>query len=537
MSYYKDLREHLVALENNGKLVRIKREINKDTEIHPLVRLQFRGLPEEERKAFFFENVVDAKGHKYDGPVVVGALAASLDIYAIGLMCKPEEINEGWRQAQLNPIEPRIIDDGAVHEEIHIGDNLLEHGGLDEFPITISTPGYDPGPFFSAPYWVTKDPDSKVINIGTYRAHVKSPTRTGIMVGTRAQHIAIHLRKCHERAIPLEAAIVVGATPNIGYVSTTTLPYEVNEYAYAGGLAGEPVELVKCKTVDLEVPATAEIVVEGELSTIELEPEAPFGEYTGYMGLRGINSYFTVKCITHRKKPIWQAFISQFPPNESSKIKQVGIEGTFYKHVRDDLGISEITEVVSHESCGGQAMFVIKFKKASQSDIWLALESLSSFWGTRARAGRLFVAVDDDISARDADAVNWAIFTRAQPHRDMRIKRYPIGSLVDYSISDPNKTIRRGVHYVSQPESSHLLINATMKWPYPPIALPKREFMERAVEIWNEEGLPPLRLKEPWWGENLGCWTKEDEEFANLATQGEYCQIGDILAKRRQRLD
>ena len=137
MAYYKDFREYLNALEQKGKLTRIKREINKDTQLHPLVRLEFRGLPEEERTAFLFENVVDSRGHKYESPVAVAALAGSSQIYAIGMMCQHEEIAERIIQAELHPIEPKLVNDGPVQEEIHAGDNLLEHGGLEEFPIPI----------------------------------------------------------------------------------------------------------------------------------------------------------------------------------------------------------------------------------------------------------------------------------------------------------------------------------------------------------------------------------------------------------------
>ncbi len=105
-AYYKDFREHLNALEKRGKLVRISRDINKDTELMPLVRWQFRGLDERERKAFIFENVIDSKGRRYNMPVTVGTLAATTEIYAIGLMCEPEQIHERWTQAQLQPIEP-----------------------------------------------------------------------------------------------------------------------------------------------------------------------------------------------------------------------------------------------------------------------------------------------------------------------------------------------------------------------------------------------------------------------------------------------
>jgi UbiD family decarboxylase len=115
MAYYKDLREHVKTLETHGKLIRIKREINKDTELMPLVRCQFRGLPEKDRKAFLFEDVRDVKGKKYNAPVLVASHAASREVYAIGMKCRPDEIMEKWAQARRKPITPRVIDSGPVH--------------------------------------------------------------------------------------------------------------------------------------------------------------------------------------------------------------------------------------------------------------------------------------------------------------------------------------------------------------------------------------------------------------------------------------
>ena len=111
-------------------LVKIDEQINKDTELMPLVRWQFRGLSEEERRAFMFTNVIDAKGRKYDIPVVVGTLAASRQIYGFGLQCKPEEIVDRWNKAQSNPIPPKIVDDAPVHEVVYTGSSLMEKGGL-----------------------------------------------------------------------------------------------------------------------------------------------------------------------------------------------------------------------------------------------------------------------------------------------------------------------------------------------------------------------------------------------------------------------
>lgn len=195
MAYYKDLREHIKALESNNKLIRIGTLINKDTELMPLVRWQFRGLPEEEREAFLFENVTDAKGKKHDMPVLVASHAASRQVYAIGMMCQPDEIMEKWARAQLNPIEPKMVKDGPVHEVVHVGSSLLEHGGLDELPVPISTPGFDNAPYLTCANWVSKDPETGIRNVGNYRGMLKSKTRTGINCPP-SKHLRAHWDKC-----------------------------------------------------------------------------------------------------------------------------------------------------------------------------------------------------------------------------------------------------------------------------------------------------------------------------------------------------
>ncbi|HEX2385768.1 MAG TPA: UbiD family decarboxylase, partial [Candidatus Binatia bacterium] len=226
--YYRDVREHLKALEERGKLVRIKREINKDTELMPLVRWQFRGLDEEQRKAFLFENVTDTKGKKFTMPVTVGTLAASTEIYGIGLMCEPDEIFERWNQAQLHPIAPMVVESGPAQEVVRTGKDLLNGFGLDMIPVPISTPGFDNAPYLTSANWVTKDPDTGIYNIGNYRGQIKAPDRTGgLFLG---QHMGTHWKKCQANGIPLEAAIVIGVIPAIAYAATAKLPYDFDEY-------------------------------------------------------------------------------------------------------------------------------------------------------------------------------------------------------------------------------------------------------------------------------------------------------------------
>lgn len=525
---YQDLGHYISVLEKEGKLVRVKREINKDKELMPLVRWQFRGLPEEKRKGFLFENVTNGKGRVFGIPVAVATHAASRELYALAMECKPEQIYENWARVLSHPIDPVMVDKAPVQEEVHMGDDLEQHRGLEEFPIPISTPGYDPAPFLTAGCWVSKDPESGIRNLGTYRAHVKGLTRTGIQL---AQHIGIHLAKARAQRCPLEVAIVIGGPPSVALVSTAKVPYEMDELAVAGAIGGEPLPLAKCKTVDLEVPAGAEIVLEGTLSSDSVEPEAPFGEYTGYMGYRIMSPILEIKCITHRKNPIYHAFISQFPPSESSKIRGIGREGSLYKFLKYECNIPGIMDVYIHEESGSGSWCVIRMKKTNYSHPWQALNCAT---GYSAAGFKVIVAVDEDIDPRDPDSVIWAISYGMQPHLDVRTVQGMLPGL-DPSAGKPEQ-LQDESYLISSRGTSCLLIDATRKWAYPPVALPRQEIMEHSRKIWEELGLPELKPKRPWHGYSLGMWTQENEEEADLALKGEYLATGDKLATGRRQL-
>ncbi|OGA58704.1 MAG: hypothetical protein A3G81_12340 [Betaproteobacteria bacterium RIFCSPLOWO2_12_FULL_65_14] len=527
MAYYKDIREYLEVLDKNGKLRRIHRLINKDTELSPLVRLQFVGLPEEQRTAFMFDNITDVKGKRYSGSVVLGALGGSEQIYALGMMCRPEEIQEKRAQAERNPITPKLVEYGPVHEEVHMGDKLLEHGGLEEFPIPIFTPGYDPGPAFTAPAWVTKDPDSGIRNVGNYRVLIKSPTKTGIDFCRPTRGVAIHWNKAREKGQPLPAAIVIGGPPSIGYCSVVDFPIDVDEFTMAGALAGAPLEVVKCKTVDLEVPAHAEIVIEGLINTSVLENEGPFGESIGYMSLTQPRPYFTVTCITHRRNPVLLGFISQFQPSESSKIKMLGNAASVYKHLRYVAGFEKVQKVAFSETSDSIYFMVIQVKGTTTEEVWKILEATQKYRVD----SKIIVAVNDDIDPNNFASIIWALSTRFQPHRDARIMTRPCLGLTDVSLADMETMEKAREEYEPVlPTQSYLLMDATVKWPLPPVSLPKKEFMDRAAEIWKEEGLPELRLSEPYHGRNLGYWHPEDVQKAQWALKGEYRKTGELQA-------
>jgi len=533
MKGYNDLREHIAALEDSGLLVRVNREINKDTELHPLVRWQYRGgIPEEERKAFLFENAIDSKGRRYPGQsVAVGVHAASKYVYAIGLGCKTEEIYAKWEHALANLVEPVIISEGPVHEEIHMGKELeAEGGGLDEFPIPISTPGFDNAPYTTCSCWISKDPDTGVRNVGNYRGQVKARTRLGICLSGLGQDLLFHWRKCREKGIPLQAALVVGAPSVVAYAAVTKVPRGVDELAVAGGLVGAPIQLVKCKTVDIEVPAEAEIVFEGIIPTDLLEPEGPFGESHGHMNPRQLNPFFEVRAITHRKNPVWSSWISQVTPSESSCIKKDAYEALFYNYLRHEIRIGSLTKVVMHEPLTNlRKVIILQFKNPSPDDGWRALYSTMS---RDPGVGKIVIAVDQDIDPYNLDAVFWAMSYRMNPQTDVVI----IGNR-RIGHGPPFREVPVPVGGDPRPIDSAMLINALLKEPFPPVSLPKREYMERAKQIWEELGLPKLRPESPWFGYSLGQWTDENEEEAELALKGEHYKTGQKLAARRIKVE
>src|ERR1700684_2718859 len=176
-----DFQDHLADLEAAGLVTRIDTPINKDTELHPLVRWQFvGGVPEHKRRAFVFTNVTDSKGRRYDIPVVVGALSASPEIYAIGMGCKVEDIGEAWMQAIAHPIAPVRATAAPCQDIVITGDGLKAPGGLAALPVPVSTPGFDSAPYLTATLCITRDPETGVQNMGTYRGALKAQDRLGV---------------------------------------------------------------------------------------------------------------------------------------------------------------------------------------------------------------------------------------------------------------------------------------------------------------------------------------------------------------------
>jgi UbiD family decarboxylase len=518
-----DFQEHLADLEAQGLLVRVDRPINKDTELQPLVRWQFvGGIPEDERRAFLFTNVVDAKGRRYDMPVAVGALAASPRIYAVGMGKPVEEIGATWMRAIANPIAPITVDSPVCQQVVITGDALRKPGGgLACLPVPISTPGFDAAPYLTATLCITRDPENGIQNMGTYRAALKATDRLGVRMVARVGGAGgyVHWLKYRERKESMPIAIVMGCAPVVFFTGPQKLAIDKDELAVAGGLAGEPIRTAKCVTIDLDVPADAEIVIEGVIDTAVLEPEAPFGESNGYVALEAYNMPMRVTAITHKRSPVFPAIISQVTPSESSVVKKVAYEPLFLAHLRDNLSIKSVRRVVMHEPLSNlrPVIFVQFARDTLRTEVWRGLNGAATL---RPECGKIVIAVSEDIDPESTDAVFWSLAYRSNPIEDVHIAPYRRGV--------------QGSQYGPNESESTMLIDATQKHAMAPLALPTREYMEGARAIWEDLGLPPLTAKSPWHGYTLGDWTNTWERFARRATAGDWEQNGiETLARQR----
>jgi 4-hydroxy-3-polyprenylbenzoate decarboxylase len=520
---YPDLHDHVLALADAGLLVIVDEPVNKDTEMHPLVRWQYRGgIEERDRKAFLFTQPVDSKGKRYDHPVLIAGLAGNRDIYRTGFGKPLEEVGATWVNALASPIEPRVIKNAPCQEVVTEAGALDKPGmALDGLPVPISTPGFDNAPYLASAHYITRDPDTGIQNVGNYRGQIKAPRRLGMnpSVELRAG-IYAHWEKCRARGMPLPCAVVLGCPPAISYAAVQKMPENLDEVAVAGALAGAPINVVRARTVELMVPAEAEIVIEGLIDTRFLEPEAPFGESHGYVNLQEYNAFMDVTAITRRRNPILTSFISQVTPSESSVIRKVAMEPVYLHHLKSVLSIRGIQRVAMHEPLTSlYAVIALQFERGTpESEVWRALNAASAL---HRFAGKWIVAIDDDIDPENADMLLWAMSYRCQPQHDLQVAKH----------KDPGHG-PRGPH--DGGETAAVLINATLKGTYAPVALPKREFMENAKALWERLGLPPLKPQTPWHGYDLGHWPPTLDEQARRATAGDYFITGEELAKRRR---
>jgi UbiD family decarboxylase len=526
----RDLRSVLKQLEQRGKVYRFREPIDKDTELLPVYRVQQRGLNDSDRKVLLFENVVGAQGKKYEMSVAAGIYGASEEILALGMGCeKPADTLEKWHHGMAHPLPPVLVEDGPVDEEIHTGDDI-KRLGLDELPIPVEEPGFS-GMLRTGLPMITKDPETGVRNVGTYNAFARARDRMVAAISTIHDAVFYHWRTARRRGEGLPVAIVIGGAPEIMLVGSAHIPYGADELAVAGGIAGAPVELVRCKTIPLEVPAHAECIIEGIISTETVEPRLPFGEYPGYINVDyNVRPVMQVTAITHRKDAMFTPVLVGFPPSDTNAVWGFCQSAMMYEHLRYGCRFA-VDEVYCPQTGGGNNFCILRLHKGAPENVWQILQAAAAVHA----GGKFFVAVDSDIDVRNPDLLIWALSFSMRPEEDISIIPGRSGGL-DPSAA-PTGSGKGKMESARAHGYSRVLIDATRKWPYPPVALPKKEYMERALAIWSEHGdLPAPNLRQPWYGYTLGHWDEKLQHYADLIAQGEYLKVGEEMAKLQEKV-
>src|SRR5438445_6916496 len=234
--------------------------------------------------------------------------------------------------------------------------------------------------------------------MGTYRAALKASDRLAVRMVAREAGGAggfLHWLKHNKRKTKMPIAIVIGAAPVVMFTGPQKLAVDLDEMGVAGALAGAPIRMAKCRTVDLTVPADAEIVIEGLIDAEKLEPEAPFGESNGYVALEAFNMPMQVTAITRKRAPVFCSIISQVTPSESSVIKKVAYEPLFFNHLRNTLSIKGIRAVVMHERLTNlrPVIFLQFAAETPRTEVWRGLSGASNLISN---CGKVVVAVSED---------------------------------------------------------------------------------------------------------------------------------------------
>ena len=446
---FRDLREFLSALDARGELKKIQAPVSADLEAAEIAdRAVKSGGP-----ALLFENV---KGHTVPlamnlfGTMSRMCLAlgvSSLDEIGARMVevIEPEipsnlieKIKMLPKLARLADFIPKTVSSGPCQEVVE-----TDKPSLSFLPVVKTWPG-DGGPFITLPLVFTKDPKTGRRNVGMYRMHVYDETSTGMHWHVHkggAQHYRGFRRK-RER---MPVAVALGGDPATIYAASAPLPEDVDEMVFAGFLRKQTVELVRCRTVDIEVPAHAEVILEGYVDPDDLRTEGPFGDHTGYYSLADEYPVFRVTCVTRRKKPIYPATIVGKPPMEDVYLGKA-TERIFLpllrKIVPEVVDMNLPIEGIFHNV----ALFAIDKRYPGH-----ARKVMSAVWGLGLLMFSKFVVIfDADVNIQDPSEVLWRLGNNVDPRRDTMIVDGPVDAL-EHASPVP--------HY-----GSKMGIDATRKW-------------------------------------------------------------------------
>ncbi|HOQ08816.1 MAG TPA: menaquinone biosynthesis decarboxylase [Syntrophomonadaceae bacterium] len=479
---YKDLREFVERLEREGELKRIKTEVDSELEITEITDRVSKAYG----PALLFENV-----RGYSWPVLINAfgskkrMAMSLGVNDLDEIARDivsfMEIADQVPQTMMDKVKllpkiaqvanfiPKLVRHGACQEVVE------SNPSLDLLPVLKCWPE-DAGRFITLPQVYTKDPETGKRNVGMYRMQVYDSKTTGMHWHTHHDGAAIYRKNC-QLGKPTEVAVALGGDPAITYAATAPLPPGIDELLFAGFLRKKPVELVKCKTVDLEVPADAEIVLEGYVDPWERRIEGPFGDHTGYYSLADEYPVFHLTAVTHRKNPIYPATIVGRPPQEDCYMA-LATERIFLPLLKFQL--PEIVDMHLPMEGVFHNCALVSIKKSYPGH---ARKVMSSLWGMgQMMFAKFIIVVDEDVNVQDVSEVMWKVFNNVDPRRDTMIVDGPL-DVLDHSAPTPLMGSKMG-------------IDATRKWvseghprEWPNDIKMSREIVELVNRKWSEYGL------------------------------------------------
>lgn len=478
---FKDLREFIQVLEQRGWLKRITVEVDPYLEISEITdRICKKGGP-----ALLFENV------KGSGMPVLTNAAGSYDRIHLALgvndldeigaeimsFLQPPEMSASLldklkalpKIAQISNFLPKTVRTGPVKEVIH------KEPDLSKLPVLTTWPD-DGGPFITLPMVFTKDPDSGKRNVGMYRMQVYDRKTTGMHWHLHKQG-AHHMWKNKKLSKRMEVAVALGGDPTLTYAATAPLPPDIDEMLFAGFLRKSPVEMVKCETVDIEVPAHAEIVIEGYVDPEERRREGPFGDHTGYYSLADDYPVFHVTCITHRKNPIYPATVVGRPPMEDCYLGKA-TERIFLPLLR--LQLPEVVDMNLPWEGVFHNLVVVSIKKAYPGH---ARKVMSALWGMgQMMFAKTIVVVDSWVNVQDMSEVWWRVWNNIDPKRDTMIAEGPVDAL-DHASPLPCYGSKIGIDATQKWASE----GHTREWPGDIVMSP--EIKELVTKRWSAYGL------------------------------------------------
>lgn len=435
---YKDLRDFLDRLEAEGQLLRVEKEVLPEPDISAAA---YAAVNMASGPAIYFENI---KG--YDQKKVVMNVHGSWDNYAFMLdLPKGTPLKQLFQEFASRydrfPISPVEVDTAPLKDVIITKDvNIFR-----ELPL-FRVNEYDGGFYLAKAVVISKDPeDPRNQNLGIYRLQVKDEDRIGIQAA--AQHdIAVHLRKAEELNQPLPVAIAVGNDPIITLVGGMPLKYEEDEYEMAGALRGEPAEIIRAETVDLMVPAGAEIILEGEIIPRKRSIEGPFGEFTGFYSATMRQAEIKIKAITRRQDPlILENLYIGKPWNEQDCILGLMTSVTLYKQLK-----AMAPEVMSVNAmyCHGFGTIISTKSRIAGFGKIVGAKLLATPHGLV--YPKIVIIVDEDIDPFNLNEVMWALTTRFRAERDLVLVPYAPGSTLDPA-SHPRGLVTRMIMDATKP--------------------------------------------------------------------------------------